>query len=276
MDSDIDSPSNPKEILKDAMLRPRSLSRFAPLENMMRTFSPAERLLLYGFTIALALSTLALLAGANAAVSVHVPSSGGSLTEGEVGPARFINPILTMSQADEDLTELIYSGLTRALPDGSIIPDLASTYDVSADGTQYTFKLRDNATFQDGTPVTSADVMFTIQAAQNPDIKSSHRADWEGVKVNAPDAHTITFTLPRPYAPFIENTTLGILPKHVWEDTSAEEFPFSPANTRPVGSGPYRVSSMDTNSTGSITRYNLTAFKEIGRASCRERVYVLV
>jgi peptide/nickel transport system substrate-binding protein len=261
MDEDIDSPSTQKVALKEAMLRPRRLAKLTLFENIMRLFSPAERLLLYGFTITLSFSALALVAGANATVSVYVPSSGGVLTEGQVGPARFINPVLTMSQADEDLTELVYSGLTRALPDGSVIPDIASSYEVSADGTIYTFTLRTNALFHDGVPVTSADVLYTVQTIQNPSIKSPHRADWEGVSVAAPDPYTVVFTLPRAYAPFIENTTLGILPSHVWEGTSPEEFPFSPANTRPVGSGPYRISDMKTSSTGSVTRYDLVAFK---------------
>ena len=243
------------------MTKPRRISRFATLEGLLRTFSPGERFLLYGLTIVLGLSAFALLAGANASVSVTIPSHGGSLTEGEVGPARFLNPVIAMSQADADLSALVYSGLTRALPDGTITPDLAQSFDISADGTTYTFKLRPTATFHDGTPLTSADVAFTVAAAQNPNIKSPLRADWEGVVVQTPDSHTVIFKLPHAYAPFIQNTTMGILPKHLWSTVSAEEFPFSPVNTHPVGSGPYKVSGVQTDSTGSVTRYDLIPFK---------------
>ena len=163
---------------------------------------------------------------------------------------------------------MVYSGLMRAMPDGSLIPDLAERFEVSDDATTYTFTLRPNLTFHDGTPLTSADVLFTIQRAQNPDIKSYRRADWEGVSVSAPDAQTIRFTLPHAYAPFLDNATLGILPKHLWETVSAEEFPFTLLNTRPVGSGPYKISDFDINSTGSATYYELVSFKDfaLGRA----------
>lgn len=250
------------EQLKVAALKERRISRLARFEHLLETFSPFERLLLYVFSVVLALSTLALLANLNSSISVQVPSSGGSLTEGEAGPVRFINPVLTLSQADEDMTALVFSGLVRSLPDGTIVPDLAEHYEISADGTTYTFTLRPGLTFQDGTPITSADVLFTVALAQNPDIKSTHRADWEGVAASAPDARTVVFTLPKAYAPFIQNATLGILPAHLWKDVAAEEVPFSPLNTHPVGSGPYKVSDTAIDTTGSITSMKLVPFAQ--------------
>ncbi len=229
------------------------------LEALLDRFSPFERLSLYSLTILLGLSSLALLADLNAAVSVDQPLRGGSLVEGQIGPARFINPVFTMSKPDEDLTALVYSGLMRA-EDGSYIQDIASAYEISEDGTQYTFHIKDGVTFHDGKPLTSADIVYTIMLTQNPAIKSPHRADWDGVQVSAPDPKTVVFKLPHAYAPFIENTTLGILPKHLWEGISAEEFPFSPLNTHPVGSGPYKVANVETDSTGAATRYDLVPF----------------
>ena len=242
-------------------MKTRSPRRLSRVEEAFARFSAGERLVLYGLSVVLTISAFSLLAYANAAVSVTVPALGGTFVEGEVGPARFINPIISLSQSDDDMANLVYSGLTRALPDGSIVPDLSQSYDVSEDGTTYTFKLRGNAKFHDGSPVTSADILYTVQSAQNSAIKSPRRADWEGVLVSAPDAETVVFKLPHAYAPFIENTTLGILPKHLWENVSPEEFPFSPLNTHPVGSGPYKISSLTTDGSGSATRYDLTIFK---------------
>ncbi|OHB20482.1 MAG: hypothetical protein A2854_02345 [Parcubacteria group bacterium RIFCSPHIGHO2_01_FULL_56_18] len=253
---DLDTTQN----LKKALVERRSLWRVRSLESLLRALSPSERLVLYGLSILLAVSALALLAALNSSVSVTVPAPGGELIEGEVGSARFINPILTISQADDDISKLVYSGLTRSHPYG-IVPDLAESYEISEDGTTYTFTLRAGATFHDGTPVTADDVLFTIAAAQNPDVKSPRRADWDGVQVSSPDARTVVFKLAHAYAPFIENTALGILPKHVWKDVPAEEFPFSPANTRPIGSGPFRIESVSTDATGSATRYSLVPFK---------------
>lgn len=245
----------------NALTKERTLSNISTLESLLRYFSASERLALYVLTILFALSTLALLAGLNAAVSTVVPTRGGSLAEGEVGPARFINPILSMSQADQDISALVYSGLLRALPDGRLIPDLAASYTVSEDGTTYTFVIREDAQFHDGKPVTADDVIFTIQSAQNPEVKSPHRADWEGVTISAPDIRTIEFKLSHPYAPFIYNTTLGILPKHLWHTTPPEEFPFSRLNTHPIGSGPYQISNFTEDATGAATRYDLAPAK---------------
>ena len=259
MDFDYNAPPNTTQGIKEKLAVKRALWRAGSLEALLRAFSPSERLVLYGLTVLLGLSTLALLAGLNSSVSVTIPTAGGTLIEGEVGSARFINPILTISQPDEDLSKLVYSGLTRTLPSG-VVPDLAESYTISPDGTVYTFVLRPDATFHDGTPVTAADVLFTVASAQNPDIKSPRRADWEGVQASSPDVRTVVFKLAHAYAPFIENTSLGILPKHLWEKVSAEEFPFSPANTHPIGSGPFRIESVSTDTTGSATRYELVPF----------------
>ncbi len=245
----------------------RSVSRLSFLKDLLRTFSPGERFALYTLSMLFATSAFVLLAGLNAAVSVDVPTLGGKLTEGAVGSARFINPILTLSQPDEDLTRLVFSGLTRVRPDGTVIPDLASRYTISGDGTVYTFTLHADARFHDGTPLTAADVVFTVETAQNPEFKSPRRADWEGVQVSSPDPQTVIFKLPNAYAPFLENTTLGILPKHIWQHVQAEEFPFSPANTRPVGNGPYQIAQTETDSTGTATRYELVPFSNYVRGA---------
>ncbi|QQG38330.1 MAG: hypothetical protein HYS26_02145 [Candidatus Kaiserbacteria bacterium] len=267
MISDYDSPADPalpkeaEEGYSQKLMRHRSVPYLAMIEGQLRRFSPGERLVLYLLTALLAVSAFALLAGLNSSVSTIVPSQGGTLTEGVIGPARFINPLLALSQPDADLTTLVYSGLMRALPDGRLVPDLASSYEISEDGTTYTFKIREDAVFHNGTSLTSADVLFTIQKAQSPDIKSQRRADWEGVAVSAPDPSTIVFKLPRAYAPFLENTTIGILPKTLWESVSAEDFPFNPLNTHPVGSGPYRIDKQSTDSTGAALSFELVPFE---------------
>lgn len=230
-------------------------------ESLLVTLSPGERLILYILSGLLTVSALALLVGANAAVSVEVPARGGSIREGMVGSPRFVNPILATSESDKSVTYLTYSGLMRA-EGGSFTPDLAASYTISEDGTTYTFTLRSDAVFHDGTPVTADDVVFTVQAAQNPDIKSPRRADWEGVTVVASDPRTVVFKLPHAYAPFLENTTLGILPKALWESTAPADFPFNSLNTKPIGSGPYRATRVETDETGAVTRYTLKSFKD--------------
>lgn len=232
------------------------------VRGLLRTFSPAERLLLYVLTFVACLSAFILIGAANESVTTEVPTQGGALVEGAVGTPRFVNPLLAASQPDSDLTALIYSGLVRANPKGGFVPDLAETYEISSDGTTYTFHLREGLSFHDGTPLTANDVRFTVEMAQNPEVKSTRRADWEGVHVDTPDERTVVFTLPHAYAPFLENTRMGILPKHLWEREPAEEFPFSTLNTHPIGSGPYRVHDLKLDATGAPEEYSLRAFTD--------------
>ncbi len=190
---------------------------------------------------------------------VTEPAYGGTLTEGEVGSPRFVNPLLAISDSDRDLATLTYAGLMREDGEGNLVPEIASGYTVSEDGKTYTFTLRPDAKFSDGTAVTADDVVFTVGKAQDPALKSPEFANWSGVTATAVDPTTVTFTLAKPYAPFIENATLGILPAHLWQGVTDEEFPFSTLNTQPVGAGPFVVSSVSRNRSGIIEQYDLSA-----------------
>ncbi|TSC62178.1 MAG: Extracellular solute-binding protein family 5 [Parcubacteria group bacterium Gr01-1014_48] len=192
---------------------------------------------------------------------VEIPAHGGKITEGIIGAPRFINPLLAIGDTDRDLTLLTYSGLLRAQPSGTLIPDLAENYEISPDGRTYTFTLRSDATFHDGTSVTADDVIFTITKAQDAALKSPKRANWDGIAVTKNERQQILFTLPQPYSPFLENATIGILPKHLWKDVDTEQFSFSAYNTRPIGSGPFRVSKINRDSSGIPESYTLVPFK---------------
>src|SRR3989344_5676835 len=106
MDFDYDPQEGTTQNVRVALTKERRISRLGIAEALLRHFSSGERLLLYALSICLGLSMLAILSGINSLVSVEVPTLGGSLTEGEVGSARFLNPVLTLSGPDEDITEL--------------------------------------------------------------------------------------------------------------------------------------------------------------------------
>jgi len=230
------------------------------IQNIINSFSPLEKAVFGIFTLLLIISACILLIRVNNLLLIEVPAHGGSITEGIIGSPRFINPVLAISDSDRDLTALIYSGLMRASSDGTLIPDLAREYSISEDGKTYTFALKDNITFHDDTPVTADDIIFTVAMAQNSIVKSPRRANWDGVIVQKIDEKTIEFILPQPYAPFLENTTIGILPKHIWQDVPPEQFPFSQFNVEPIGSGPFLVTSIKRNSSGLPDSYKVSSF----------------
>lgn len=231
------------------------------MQNAVRAFSPFEKTLFSVFAGILVVSVLLLLGKLNTLLLVEVPAHGGHITEGVVGVPRYINPLLAISDTDRDLTALVYAGLLRATPAGDLIPDLASDFSISGDGLTYTFTLRNDIFFHDGAPVTPEDVIFTITKAQDSAIKSPKRANWDGVTASVNEKRQIVFTLSEPYSPFLENTTLGILPKHIWRDFDAEEFTYSAHNTTPVGAGPFTIKHIRRGETGTPELYTLRAFE---------------
>jgi len=196
----------------------------------------------------------------NARLMVNIPVSGGSLQEGIIGSPRFINPLLAISDADRDLTMLVYSGLMRIGKDGSLIPDLAESYTISDDGLTYAFKLKKGLVWQDGKKITADDILFTINLAQDPAIKSAKRASWNGVVVRKIDDQNIEFVLKKPYGSFLENMTIGILPKHLWDKITPENFPLDDLNNEPIASGPYLVTRINKDSSGIAESYILKPF----------------
>jgi peptide/nickel transport system substrate-binding protein len=230
------------------------------LEDLYRAFSPSGRALFLFFSTLLVVSSVSLLYMMNNRLLAAVPGYGGELTEGIIGSPRFINPVLATSDADHDLTTLIYSGLVRTDASGNYVPNLAERISVSDDGLVYTVNIRKDATFSDGKALTAEDVLYTVSRVQDATLKSPLRANWLGVVAEATDSHTVRFSLKSPYAPFIENLTLGILPKHLWQNVSNEEFLFSELNTQPVGSGPFKVKSITRSSAGIPASYDLVPF----------------
>ncbi len=243
--------------------RNRVLGLFSKkISTAIKTFSLTERsIFLVSLFVAL-FSCLFIFWNINNSFLADVPRRGGTLTEGIVGSPRFINPLLATSDADEDLTSLVYSGLLRTTQSGKLINDLSKEYSISENGLEYTVTLKDNIYFHDGEPVTANDVIFTVKSARDGMIKSPKRINWEGTTVEKIDDKQIKFILKQPYAPFIENLTLGILPEHIWIGLDVDQFSASLFNTEPIGSGPYKVTKVKRNSGGLPVSYQLSPFKK--------------
>ena len=229
------------------------------INTIFYSFSKKEYMVFVGLLVVLLLSTILILESINKSFMVGVPLEGGSVSIGVVGVPRFINPILANSEADLDLVSLIYSGLMRKDGNNDLIPDLAEKYEMSKNGLTYTFILKDKIYFQDGKPVTAEDVLFTIDKIKDSVIKSPHRIDWEGVNVEKKDEKTIIFTLKQPYASFLENATLGIMPAHLWDNSPME---LNETNINPIGSGPYVINGINKQSSGIVNYYKLVPFKK--------------
>jgi len=190
------------------------------------------------------------------------PTTGGVYSEGLVGSLGRLNPLLDWNNpADRDIDRLLFSGLIRFDERGLPRPDLAESWGVNEEGTIYNFTLKSNAVWHDGTPVTSDDVIFTIEMLKGDgslfpqDIKEL----WTKIELKRLDEKNLKFTIPEPFAPFLDYLTFGILPKHVLEGVPTEGLATADFNINPVGSGPYQFDHLILNE-GQITGIVLTAF----------------
>lgn len=229
------------------------------LLSIIKNFSATERAI-FGVLVMVALvSALFLAMAVNKVFLTSIPAHGGKFSEGIVGLPRYVNPVIAFTDVDLDLSTLIYSGLMK-YENGILVPDLAKSYTISDDGLVYSFILKDNLRFHDGQILTTDDIEFTIQKVEDPLIKSPRRADWADVTIKKVSATEIQLILKQPYAPFLSNTRLGILPKHIWNKISPDQFIFSQYNIEPIGSGPYRLDKVERDSGGIPIDYSLSSF----------------
>lgn len=246
-------------IIQDDYARVRAHAKPSALQiiHVWSLFSKKERVLFVGFFV------LAVFSGSFFAVRfvneklISVPEVGGKYIEGVLEEPRFINPILATNDTERSLVNLIFQKLFYYDAHGSLQPNAAERYSVSSDGKKYTIILKKDNRWHDGKILTADDVMFTIAMIQNPDYRSPLRPNWQGVTAEKQDEWTIVLTLRQPYAPFAQNLTFGILPKHIWSTIRAENSLQAEFNVKPVGSGPYQFSKFTRSPQGSILSYTV-------------------
>ncbi len=179
----------------------------------------------------------------NQSLNRVMPAEQATYTEGLAGRVQFLNPLLWETDAEHDLVTLIFSGLTRTDAQGQIIPDLADSWTVMDQGLTYVFTLRENAKWHDGTPVTADDVVYTISLLQDKtsDLLPEQSLLWRTATVDKLDSRTVRFSLSEPLAPFLDYTTLPLLPAHRLKNITPQALRQVSFNTAPIGSGPFRL-----------------------------------
>ena len=189
------------------------------------------------------------------------PGHGGTLTEGIIGIPRFVNPVLAITRTDQDVVALLYSGLMQIDESGNLVPDIAESVTLDEEKKTYSITLKKGITFHDGTPLTTKDVIFTINLMRDPDLKSPLRGNWNDVTIEEVSEYEMRVSLPEPYTPFIENFAFGIMPYHIWNNVPIEQLPFSQYNTEPIGSGAFKIKQVDRDTSGLISGYTLIPAK---------------
>jgi peptide/nickel transport system substrate-binding protein len=185
--------------------------------------------------------------------NVTQPATGGVYTEGLAGNLGRLNPLLDWNNpADRDVDRLIFSGLVKFNSQGLPEADLAD-WGTSTDGSIYNFSIRPDAVWHDGTPVTSDDVIFTIDLIKSDSLfPEDVKQLWKQIDVKRLNDKNLKLTLPEPFAPFLDYVTFGILPKHLLQSVPPGQLASAPFNINPVGSGPYKFDHLIVDS-GRIT-----------------------
>lgn len=192
------------------------------------------------------------------------PISGGIYTEALIGEFLRLNPFLHIyNQPDRDVDSLLFSSLVKFDAAGLPQPDLAETWGISKDGTVYTFSLRPNLKWHDGTTFTTNDVAFTVSLLKsgNALIPQDLRNFWQEIQVNVLSDTSIQFALPEAFSPFLDYLAVEILPEHLLGNLSLDEMIDHPFNLAPIGSGPYKFDRLLVED-GKITGVVLKAFDE--------------
>lgn len=226
---------------------------------MNSVLSPKEKLTFYSLLV---LFILAIIAWGSFFYYSHteaVPDFGGEYIEGIVGQPMHVNPLLSQSNdIDSDLSQIIYSGIMKYDREGRLTNDLAESYEISEDKTEYTFHLKQNVLWHDGELLTAKDVAFTVNLIANPSYKSPLRSNWQGIETKVIDDYTLSFKIQNPYVGFLSNLTFGILPEHIWGSVEPEKFPLTKLNLEPIGSGPFKFDSLQKDDDDNIFSYKLS------------------
>jgi peptide/nickel transport system substrate-binding protein len=151
---------------------------------------------------------------------------------------------------DQDASRVFYEPLAGWDTDGNLIAVLAAEIPsrenggLAADGKSVTWKLKQGVTWHDGKPFTADDVVFTAEFAADPATAAVTVGTYRDIKVVKVDTHTVRVEFPKP-TPFWAEPLVGsvgvILPKHVFEPFKGAKSRENPANTKPVGTGPYKL-----------------------------------
>ena len=208
-----------------------------------------ERGILAAAVLVLVVVAGALIVSGPAAGPVASPTPSAMTAErilrvGTVGSISTLDPLYATDPAERDAIALLFRGLTRLGPAGTIQPDLASAWDVSEDGKTWTFDLRDDVRWHDGEPVTADDVVFTIRSLQHPDYDGPFGNPFRGLTVERLGPYQVRFVLDAPLASFLSATSQPIVPAHLLAAIPVAERRATAFSLQPVGSGPFRLASL--------------------------------
>lgn len=162
-----------------------------------------------------------------------------------------LHPSDFSTTVEHTILSQIYDTLMFMNPDGAHDPEprIAEDYEISEDGMDYTFHLRDDVTFHDGTSLTSADVKFSLELYMDSEYQGAQVIGLESVET--PDDTTVVCHLDAPYSPFLLGVCQVSIASKAYFEKSEEDFV-----NNPVGSGPYKYTGREKGSRVTLEAYD--------------------
>lgn len=168
------------------------------------------------------------------------PTRGGTVVITSTPEPPILTNAMSSAPVTNEVATKIFEGLLEYDMDLNPLPSLAKSWEVSSDGKIITFQLRDDVTWHDGEPFTSADVQFSLMEV----VKSYHPRGESNLgpleSIDTPDAHTVVFHLKHAYVPMmraLSGLEAPIIPRHIYEGT---DFRNNEAVNNPIGTGPFK------------------------------------
>ena len=172
------------------------------------------------------------------------PATGDAILEGSIGDASNLIPMLAGDSSSHSVASLVFDPLlTYDRNQDQLEPRLASSWDVSEDGLEITFHLREDVRWQDGEPFTARDIEYGFKTITDPTTLTAYAEDYRQVSLfEVIDDFTFKVTYDKPFAPALASwNNLVVLPRHLLEGrdiNSATDFA-----RHPVGLGRYKLES---------------------------------
>ena len=167
--------------------------------------------------------------------------SGGEIVTASLADIRSLNPVLSNDGASSTVTSQLFLSLLTLDPQtGALMPRAAADWTVSADGLTYTFNLRPDITWSDGTPFTADDVAFTFQAITTPELNSPHLSNFLNIaNWQVETANTLIVELGAPDCTAIYAFTVGLIPAHAYDNNPLNLLTSDESLAPTVTSGPF-------------------------------------
>jgi len=175
-----------------------------------------------------------------------LPSEGGQYVEGIIGQPSILNPIFSFSSPDKDVITLLFKDY-RQISHCQLV-----------EKKNYICSLKENARWDNGQPITSDDIMFTVNLIQNPSTSSYLYKTFKNVHVEKISKLKVKFILKNPYSFFLDNLKkLYIIPKKAFENVPLSNLSLSKYNLQPIGNGLFKFKEFKSRENGYIYEYSL-------------------